>query len=208
MTQERKITLQVLAYDDDGDFIGKSDVFGGFYFDRSISGDPIVAGDGTPDLAHQLFAGIEAANAAAQNAQEKADAAETAAEEAEAAAETIDVKIEEALQPYSTTAELAPMLIYSGTVGTGTVESGATVFTAEVGLRDAEIQDGTKIMLHAQANSAGDIETVRKLRIGADGVEGLLYMAQERPETMITYPWSAGAILCKMQSTVRGHVLV
>lgn len=131
------------------------------------------------------------------------DQANDRIEDAEEAVGEIGDRINEAMQPYSTTEELEPMLVYSGTVGTGTIEGGATVFTASVaGLTNEAIQDGTKIMLHAQAGSAGDLETVRKLRIGADGVEGLLYMAQERPETMITYPWSAGAVIIVTAVTV------
>lgn len=55
LTLSPRLSLQVIAYDGAGDFVGKSVKLSGFYFEPSVMGDSVEADGSNPDLAHEIL---------------------------------------------------------------------------------------------------------------------------------------------------------
>ena len=55
LTLAPRLSLQVIAYDNDGNFVGKSVKLSGFYFEPSVMGDSVEADGSNPDLAHEIL---------------------------------------------------------------------------------------------------------------------------------------------------------
>lgn len=66
LTQAPRLSLQVIAYDNDGNFIGKSQKLSGFYFEPSVPGEAVEADGSNSDLAHEIL------NILAKNAEQDA----------------------------------------------------------------------------------------------------------------------------------------
>lgn len=55
LTLAPRLSLQVIAYDGAGEYVGKSVKLSGFYFEPSVMGDSVEADGSNPDLAHEIL---------------------------------------------------------------------------------------------------------------------------------------------------------
>ncbi len=76
LTGNSRMSLQIIAYDESREFVGKSPKIGGFYFEPSVSGAAVELGGENPDIASE----IKHISEVVQTEKSRAEAAETALE--------------------------------------------------------------------------------------------------------------------------------